>query len=122
REKRSRQTKTSLLAIFLLWRFVWYGGQSTREDNPGERRGGDVEEGKVGVSYYCTSCGTRHKTLGRGICPTCGSQAVVTVGWYKRSVDERSEWFQRIRGEHRGSSTERTKTSERLKKANKTKK
>ena len=75
--------------------------RSTREHTLWVEKGERVEAEKVRFSYYCTSCETRHKTVSQGMCPTCGSQAVVPVGWYRRSPDERKEWFQRIRGEHR---------------------
>ena len=76
---------------------------STQRGNilSGWKKGESVEAEKVRFSYYCTSCETRHKTVSQGMCPTCGSQAIVPVGWYRRSPDERKEWFQRIRGEHR---------------------
>ena len=61
---------------------------------------------KAKFSYYCTSCETRHKAVLQGTCPKCGSQAIISVGWYRRSPDERKEWFQRIRGEHRNPSDE----------------
>lgn len=79
-----------------------------------------MEAEKVRFPYYCTSCETRHRTVSQGMCPTCGSQAIISVGWYRRSPDERKEWFQRIRGEHRISSHEATGDHERLKKTNKT--
>ena len=79
-----------------------------------------MEVEKARFSYYCTSCETRHKAASQGACPRCGSQAIVPVGWYRRSPDERLEWFQRIQGEQRGSSHEGTVDHEPLKKTNKT--
>src|SRR5262245_58656580 len=85
-----------------------------------EERGGDVEAGKSKLLYYCTSCETRHRAVSQGMCPTCGSQAIVSIGWYWRSAAERKKWFQRIRGEHRSASHETIVNHDRLKKANKT--
>jgi predicted RNA-binding Zn-ribbon protein involved in translation (DUF1610 family) len=86
----------------------------------GWKSGGSVGVEKARFSYYCTSCETRHKAVSQGTCPTCGSQAIVSVGWYRRSPDERQEWFQRIRGEARAPSGEAVGPHDPAKKADKT--
>jgi predicted RNA-binding Zn-ribbon protein involved in translation (DUF1610 family) len=111
--KCERDAKAPYLTVFLT---ISFGGTVGIQRG----RGGDVEAEKPRLLYYCTSCETRHHTVSQGTCPTCGSQAIVSVGWYRRSLDERKEWFQRIRGEHRNSSHEATGDRERLKKTNKT--
>jgi predicted RNA-binding Zn-ribbon protein involved in translation (DUF1610 family) len=84
-----------------------------------EKRG-KVDAGKAKFSYYCTSCETRHTSVLQGTCPTCGSQAIVPVGWYRRSPDERKEWFRRIRGEPPTPSGKEIAKHEHLKKTDKT--
>jgi rRNA maturation endonuclease Nob1 len=55
----------------------------------------------VEFSYHCGSCKELTPRAPRGTCPTCGSQFVIPLGWYYRSVQERSEWLRRIRGQRR---------------------
>jgi hypothetical protein len=51
-----------------------------------------------GHSYHCGNCDGLASALNRGKCPTCGSSSIVPVGWYQLSVEERSEWTERING------------------------
>ena len=37
--------------------------------------------------------------LPMGSCPFCGSQAIVSVGWYQLSEDKRQSWLERIHGQ-----------------------
>lgn len=50
-------------------------------------------------SYQCNDCKELLPRVSQGICPVCGSQAVVPLGWYQLSTDERKDWLQRIRGQ-----------------------
>jgi hypothetical protein len=51
-----------------------------------------------GLSYHCGNCDQLASQLARGKCPTCGSTSVVSAGWYQLSVEERTEWLDRING------------------------
>jgi hypothetical protein len=51
-----------------------------------------------GLSYHCGNCDGLASHLNRGKCPTCGSTSVVSAGWYQLSVEERTEWIERING------------------------
>jgi rRNA maturation endonuclease Nob1 len=54
---------------------------------------------KVEFSYHCTNCKELLPRVSQGMCPICGSQAVLPMGWYQLSVRERSDWLLRIRGQ-----------------------
>jgi hypothetical protein len=52
-----------------------------------------------GLSYHCGNCDGLASRLNAGrFCPTCGSTSVVPASWYQLSVEERSEWNERIQG------------------------
>ena len=51
-----------------------------------------------GLSYHCGNCDGLASHLKQGKCPTCGSQSVVPASWYQLSVEERTEWVERIQG------------------------
>ncbi len=51
-----------------------------------------------GLSYHCGNCDGVTPELNHGKCTTCGSTSVVPAGWYQLSVEERTEWLERIRG------------------------
>jgi hypothetical protein len=58
---------------------------------------------KGDFSYQCGSCQELLSRVSQGVCPVCGSRSVFPTGWYQLSVQERSAWFRRIRGEDRKS-------------------
>ena len=53
---------------------------------------------KAGLSYQCQSCQELFERVPQGVCPICGSDAVVTLGWYQVSSAERQDWLTRIHG------------------------
>ena len=53
---------------------------------------------RADLSYQCTDCGELFTRVVQGACPTCGSQAVLPLGWFQISIRERKNWLQRIRG------------------------
>ena len=52
-------------------------------------------------SYQCQSCQDLLDRLPQGTCPTCGSDAVVSLGWSQRLSAEYQDWLTRIRGGHK---------------------
>ena len=54
-------------------------------------------------TYQCHDCEELVSHVPNGCCPICGSQAVVPLGWYQLSPDERGGWLDRIRGRFRHS-------------------
>ena len=54
-------------------------------------------------TYQCQDCEASVTHVPNGCCPICGSQAVVPLGWYQLSPDERGGWLDRIRGRFRHS-------------------
>jgi hypothetical protein len=61
---------------------------------------------KAGFSYRCNSCGELLTHVIQGACPVCRSQAVIPLGWFEISLQERKDWLQRIRGLRRGSQSQ----------------
>lgn len=53
---------------------------------------------KAGLSYQCQSCEELVERVPQGVCPICGSDAIVSLGWYQVSADERQDWLTRIHG------------------------
>ena len=53
---------------------------------------------KADTSYHCSECTQLLAEVDKGTCPVCGSRAVIPVGWYQISTEERGDWLRRIRG------------------------
>jgi len=49
-------------------------------------------------TYQCQDCEELLTSAPNGDCPTCGSQTVVPLGWYRLSPEERGSWLDRIHG------------------------
>lgn len=56
---------------------------------------------KADWSYQCQSCQEFFERVPQGVCPICGSDAVVSLGWDQVSADERQAWLTRIHGGHK---------------------
>ncbi len=54
-------------------------------------------------TYQCQDCEELVSHVTNGCCPICGSQAVLSLGWYQLSPDKRGGWLDRIRGRFRHS-------------------
>lgn len=50
-------------------------------------------------TYQCQQCEGLFTNAPMGSCSFCGSQAIVSVGWYQLSSDKRQSWLDRIHGQ-----------------------
>ena len=50
-------------------------------------------------TYQCQQCEGLFTNAPMGSCSFCGSQAIVSVGWYQLPEDKRKGWLDRIRGQ-----------------------
>ncbi len=53
---------------------------------------------KLGFSYHCGNCDHVATELAKGRCPCCYSSSVIPSSWYQLSVEERTQWLDRIQG------------------------
>ena len=49
-------------------------------------------------TYQCQDCEALLTRLPKGVCPYCGSHAILSLDWYRVSPAERKSWFNRIHG------------------------
>ncbi len=50
-------------------------------------------------TYQCQQCERLFTNAPIGRCSFCGSQAIVSLGWYQLSEDKRKGWLDRIHGQ-----------------------
>ena len=64
-------------------------------------------------TYQCQQCEGLFTNAPMGSCSFCGSQAIVSLGWYELSEDKRKGWLDRIHGQpSREPGEEATRTGE----------
>jgi hypothetical protein len=60
---------------------------------------------KITSAYICNSCEEILSGAPHGKCSACSSDSLYPLGWLTRPEEERTRWFNLIRGKVRGSRT-----------------